>query len=262
MRLSERYVEKRLEWLKEEDLHRRPNKWLASLPQCARAHHVLDIACGMGYDSFAWARSGKQVVGLDRNYDLLRNAASLAAKQGLHVRFVVADATTFPFPDNYFDICYSENLFEHVPDWQKIVSEAYRVLAPGGVFFVRTSNRHSIRNCEIKHLHFYPWLPDSLKRPILQWVRTHKPEWIGYSEYPAVNWFTHPGLSQFLRESGFDSCEVFDLVQPELLSGSSKSFARIYALLRRHPLLRYFMYPLKETVEVFGVKQTAASDHA
>src|SRR2546427_7517980 len=40
------------------DLQRKPNKWIASLPQFKTAVRVLDIACGMGYDSLAWAREG------------------------------------------------------------------------------------------------------------------------------------------------------------------------------------------------------------
>jgi ubiquinone/menaquinone biosynthesis C-methylase UbiE len=262
MQLAEQYVEKRLEWLKEEDLHRAPNKWLASFPQAAGARRVLDIACGMGFDSLAWARAGKQVVGFDFNQALLRNAARLASSQDLNVHFVAADATCFPFPDNYFDVCYSENLFEHVPDWKKIVEEVRRVLAPGGVFFIRTSNRHSIRNCEIKHLHFYPWLPDSVKGPILRWVRKHKPEWIGYSEYPAVNWFTHPGLCRYLRESGFESCEVFDLIDPRLLSHKSELVARVLGLLRKYRMFRYLVYPMMQTIEVFGVKRLIPSSAA
>src|ERR1035437_448453 len=136
------YVQTRLERLKEEDLHRKPNKWIENLPGTRTARRVLDIACGLGFDSIAWTRAGKRTVGVDFNFDLVHSAAQLAARQGLQIDFVVADATRLPFRAETFDISFSENLLEHVPDWQKIVHEAERTLAEGGVFFVRTTNRH------------------------------------------------------------------------------------------------------------------------
>lgn len=258
MGIAEQYVDLRLQRLQDADLHRKPNKWLAELPQCSRARRVLDIACGLGFDSFAWARAGKQVIGIDLNHQLLRNASRLAASQKLeNARFVAASATSFPFPDDYFDVCYAENIFEHVPDWDRIVTEVHRVLAPGGVFFVRTTNRHCPVNHEINHMHVYPLFPELLKRPILNWVIKHKPAWINYSRFPAVNWFTHRGLARSLQDAGFDALEVFDVVDGERLSARTKKLWFLLRLLREHPALRYLLYPLLVAVQVFGIKRPA-----
>ncbi|MFZ3212867.1 MAG: methyltransferase domain-containing protein [Terriglobales bacterium] len=257
MGIAEEYVDLRLQRLQEEDLQRKPNKWLAALPQCARARRVLDIACGLGYDSLAWVRAGKEVIGIDLNYELLRNASRLAESQKLKVRFVVSRATSFPFADDSFDICYAENIFEHVPDWEKIVKEAHRVLAPGGVFFIVTTNRLCPINHEINHMHFYPLLPEWLKRPILNWVVKHKPAWVNYSRFPAVNWFTYRGLARSLQDAGFDALEVFDVVDVELLSARARKFGFLLRLLREHPALRYLLYPLLVATQVFGIKRPA-----
>ena len=255
MTIEEQYVNLRVQRLKQTDLCRTPNKWLMSLPQFKTAVRVLDIACGMGYDSLAWARCGKKPVGIDFNPGLVKNASDLAAQEGLDVEFLVSDATQLPFPDNSFDFCFSENLFEHVPSWEKIVSEASRVLKDNGVFLVRTSNRHCPINHEINHLHFYPWLPESMKSPILRWVQDNRPAWINYSRFPAVNWFTHRQLAEALRLHGFRTYEVYDLIRKELLSPRGKKAYFLLGLLKRFRLLRYCIYPLLGSVEVIGVKR-------
>ena len=254
MPTADQYVDLRVQRLKQEDLQRKPNKWIASLPQFKTAVRVLDIACGMGYDSLAWAREGKKPVGIDWNHGLLKNASCLAAQEGLEVDFLVADATQLPFPDGSFDICFSENLFEHVPEWERIVSEACRVLKDDGVFFVRTSNRHCPINHEINHMHFYPWLPDWMKRPILRLVQCHRPAWINYSQFPAVNWFTHRGLAKSLRNYGFSTFEPFDLVRRDLLSEKKQKIYFIFNWFKKITLLRYLIYATKTSVEIVAVK--------
>jgi ubiquinone/menaquinone biosynthesis C-methylase UbiE len=262
MSTADEYVNLRVRRLTPEDLKRSPNKWLTSLPQYRCADRVLDIACGMGYDSLAWARRGKRPIGIDYNWGLVKNAADLASQQGLKIDFVVADATRLPFREGSFDFCFSENLFEHVPAWQRIVSEANRVLKTEGVFFIRTSNRHCPINPEINHMHFYPWLPSSIKRPILRWIQRKRPAWINYSQFPAVNWFTHRGLSKALRTQGFSTYEMFDLVRKDLLPPKRQKLAFLFGALSSFRSLRYLVYPLIRSVQVVGVKKTSTSDSA
>lgn len=254
------YVQQRVERLTKADLQRKPNKWIAQMPQAAGAQRVLDIACGLGCESLAWARQGKRVVGVDWNLPLLREAAKLARGQNLAIDFVVADATRLPFCEDSFAISYSDALFEHVPEWLKIAAEANRVLSPHGLFFVRTINRHCPVNPEINHLHFYPWLPKFLKRPILQWIMRHKPAWVNYTKFPAVNWFTHRGLAGSLKQLGFATFEVFDLAQRESTSPKRRKLFFLFRLLKEHRALRYFVYPLMRMVQILAVKENGTRE--
>lgn len=52
------------------------------------------------------------------------------------------DRTTFriDYPENYFDVVFSDNVLEHLPDPGFSFEEIYRVLKPGGKFISKTPN--------------------------------------------------------------------------------------------------------------------------
>ena len=54
------------------------------------------------------------------------------------VRFMVADATALPFPDDSFDVVTFFDVLEHIEDDARAADEAMRVLRPGGFALVTT----------------------------------------------------------------------------------------------------------------------------
>jgi tocopherol O-methyltransferase len=54
------------------------------------------------------------------------------------VKFQVADALDMPFADATFDLVWSMESGEHMPDKEKFLQECYRVLKPGGTFLMAT----------------------------------------------------------------------------------------------------------------------------
>jgi 2-polyprenyl-6-hydroxyphenyl methylase/3-demethylubiquinone-9 3-methyltransferase len=57
------------------------------------------------------------------------------------VRYVEGDALALPFEGGSFDAVCAMDLLEHVEDPERVIAEASRVLAPGGLFFFHTFNR-------------------------------------------------------------------------------------------------------------------------
>jgi len=59
----------------------------------------------------------------------------------------VGDATILQFSDESFDCVFSADFFEHISYEQKqaIISEAYRVLKPGGILTIKTPNLSYLR---------------------------------------------------------------------------------------------------------------------
>jgi SAM-dependent methyltransferase len=94
----------------------------------AQGMDVLDVASGPGYVSAAAAARGARTVGLDLSENMVR----LAAGNNPGLRFQAGDAEELPFPDRHFDVVLINFGILHFPDADKALSEAHRVLKPGG----------------------------------------------------------------------------------------------------------------------------------
>ena len=79
------------------------------------------------------------VIGIDIDEPAVKHARNNYAKPNLE--FQVADALNLPFSDNAFDVVVCSQVYEHVPDAQKMMDEIFRVLVPGGVCYFAASNR-------------------------------------------------------------------------------------------------------------------------
>jgi ubiquinone/menaquinone biosynthesis C-methylase UbiE len=95
---------------------------------------ILEVGCGAGDDSLALAQmvgpTGR-VVGIDAGEDMVSEAKKRAENSNLPVEFFVQDACNLDFPENTFDGCRADQVFQHVGDPRKGVSEVIRVARPG-----------------------------------------------------------------------------------------------------------------------------------
>lgn len=94
---------------------------------------LLDLGCGGGL--LAPHVTGYRHVGVD----ISASALEVAARHG--VEPVHADVTALPFPDDSFDVVVAGEILEHVEALDRLVSEAARVLRPGGTLVCDTINR-------------------------------------------------------------------------------------------------------------------------
>jgi SAM-dependent methyltransferase len=95
---------------------------------------ILEVGCGAGDDSLALAQRvgpNGRVVGIDAGADMVAEAKRRAENSHLPVEFFVQDACNLEFPDNTFDGCRADQVFQHVGDPRKGVSEIIRVARPG-----------------------------------------------------------------------------------------------------------------------------------
>lgn len=99
---------------------------------------VLDVGCGYGYSS----RNYASYVGIDVDPDVIDEAKRLNPQHD----FIVASATSLPFPDNSFDTVLCLEVIEHLDDYHQFLTEARRVLSPGGVLIVSTPNPNKYPN--------------------------------------------------------------------------------------------------------------------
>lgn len=79
------------------------------------------------------------VIGIDIDSAAIQYAQSQFPKANL--RFQVGDALNLDFPDDSFDVVICSQVYEHVPDPQKMMDEIYRVLRPNGTCYFAAGNR-------------------------------------------------------------------------------------------------------------------------
>lgn len=106
------------------------------------ARRVLDIGCNQGMHSINAAAHAQEVVGIDRDEQLLYVANFNAKWDGRkNVIFVAADADKLlPFADASFDVVMAFDVIEHLDERQLFLSEIRRVLVPGGTLLLSAPN--------------------------------------------------------------------------------------------------------------------------
>jgi len=158
-------------------------------------------------------------------------------------RIINSSAEKLLLPDNSQQIVLLESVLEHVDSPFRSLSEAYRVLAPGGVLYIYTTNKHRIsltgRNEEF-NVRFYNWFPDIVKESYVFKHLHYDPKLANYTPRPAVHWFSYSELCNLGRSVGF--AQFYSLI--DLLDTDSeiinKSVIRKFFLnkLKYHPWLR------------------------
>ncbi len=75
------------------------------------------------------------MCGIDGTDTMIRKADERVKEAGLEgkIEFKKGDVTSIPFDDNTFDFVWGEDAWCYVDDKTKLISEAVRVLKPGGV---------------------------------------------------------------------------------------------------------------------------------
>ncbi len=112
----------------------------AALAALEEGQVVLDLGSGGGIDVLLSARrvgpSGK-AYGLDMTDEMLSLARKNAAEAGVeNVEFLKGEMEAIPLPDNSVDVIISNCVINLSADKRKTLSEAFRVLKPGGRFAV------------------------------------------------------------------------------------------------------------------------------
>ncbi|HEY9567670.1 MAG TPA: methyltransferase domain-containing protein [Thalassobaculum sp.] len=117
------------------DAMKRSNERMAEGVALAAADTVLDVGSGYGALARFLARQyGCEVVASNISERELEWGRELTADQGLEdkVRFEWADFHALPFDGDAFDYYWSQEAFLHAADKATVLTEAQRVLKPGG----------------------------------------------------------------------------------------------------------------------------------
>jgi 2-polyprenyl-6-hydroxyphenyl methylase/3-demethylubiquinone-9 3-methyltransferase len=219
---------------------------------------VLDLACGSGPFALAWAERGGAVTGVDFDRDLLVagrarwRAAHPLAGPLTEPAWAAADAGRLPVADGAVDVVFCNSLLEHVPDWRAVLAETGRVLRPGGVAVIYTTNRYCPLQQEVNGFPFYSWLPGPVRRRTLGWIMEHRRDMVNWTDFPAIHWFSFPGLRRAFREAGLEPHDRLDLIAR---SGGGGARAAVAAAMTRVPGLKlpYYLYAI--SLSLYGIRR-------
>jgi len=115
---------------------------------------ILDLCCGTGDLSTSLARLAEEdveITGLDYSLPMLERAREKAARAGVgkRVKYIHGEATSLPFPDDYFDcvgISFAfRNLTYKNPVREPHLAEVLRVLGQGGRYVIVESSQPGSR---------------------------------------------------------------------------------------------------------------------
>jgi ubiquinone/menaquinone biosynthesis C-methylase UbiE len=188
---------------------------------------VLEIGTGQGTDLMQFARGGAECYGVDITDNHLELTARNFALQGKKVSLQKADATELPFPDETFDCVYSFGVMHHIPEIERVIAEARRVLKPGGKLMLALYHKWSAFHM-VKLLGLSGLLRGNLFRlgydGLLATIETGAD---GKNFKPYVKLYTKGSMRQLLTDFAADDVSVHQFyaehMVPSALAGSLRN---------------------------------------
>jgi SAM-dependent methyltransferase len=215
------------------------------------------------------------VVGTGPRPVLLRELARLGFRvEGVEpVRAYVAAANGFlggsgsvrpgsaertDLPDAAFDAVILESVMEHVDSPLRSLEEAFRLLRPGGLLFVTTTNRWRFswrgENGEY-NVPFYNYLPAVVKEAYVNQHLLYEPRLANHTPRPAVHWYSYARLCELGRTAGF--AQFYSII--DLMPTGEGWRGRLRRLVKFNPWLRALAL-LQFGFTVFMVKRGEDAD--
>ncbi len=199
-----------------------------------QALDVFDGGCGDARLSVELVRQGHRVVGLDVN----EQGVAAAAKAGVEAKLGDLERP-WPVKEASFDVVMLVDVLEHTVDQAFVLSEARRVLKPGGCLILTYLNHFDLKN---------RWLIFRGKKSAVHWdhFRYGAKPW-SYTHYRYLTW---DEFHQLLEANGFG----ISVEQVNFMGGSivprrgTPKFARRF-LVNRWPGLFSGKFIVRATTE-------------
>lgn len=105
---------------------------------------VLEVGCGTAIDACILAEDPRlQVVGVDRAKGAIEVGKKICSSLGRRCSLLVGDAYRLSFPDETFDLVFSQGFLEHFRDPLPLLREQVRVLKSSGCLVVDVPQKYA-----------------------------------------------------------------------------------------------------------------------
>jgi 2-polyprenyl-3-methyl-5-hydroxy-6-metoxy-1,4-benzoquinol methylase len=194
---------------------RRRADWIAVHAGLRSGVRALEIGCGTGNFTEAFAASGADILALDISEDLLARARERHLPG--NVRFVCQPFETLD-QDGQFDAVIGSSVLHHL-DIRPALAGIFRLLKPGGVMAFAEPN---MLNPQIMIEKNIPWIKERM------------------GDSPDETAFFRGQMRRLLQQAGFAQIEVTprDWLHPAVPPKMIPAVQNIESLLDRTPLLR------------------------
>jgi ArsR family transcriptional regulator len=155
--------------------------WARALGELLPAFDVADLACGEGHLTLEAARWARHVVAIDHDAAALSRARQLARKRGIsNITWKKGDIEHLPLDDEQVDVALLSQALHQTTHPGGTVSEAVRILRPGGRLLVLELRPHD-----------QTWVKDRLGD-----------QWLGFADDVLARMLTTAGLADVRVQLG------------------------------------------------------------
>ena len=180
------------------------------------AERVLEVGCGTAYWLAALNSAGSQLYGLDFATGMLRQAQEREGALSL----VQGQAGQLAFAESRFDLIYCVNAIHHFRHQRAFVSEARRLLRPGGALAVIGMDLHTRRHDWYIYDYFEGTLETDLAR-FPSWGTVY--DWMVAAGFERILWqpveqIHDPKVGRAVLDDPFlqkDACSQLTLLSDE-----------------------------------------------
>lgn len=152
--------------------------WSRAMGLLLPSVEVADLGCGEGYLTIEAAQWAKKVYAIDHSADVLARAKAMATRRrARNIVWKRGELEKVPLADATVDIAIASQALHHAKDPARALSEAWRILRPGGRLLVLDLRQHQ-----------ETWVQDKLGD-----------QWLG---------FTPDALNSLLANAGFSQVTV------------------------------------------------------
>lgn len=158
-----------------------------------RGLRLLDVGASTGIIPEFLSHHFAEAVGADIDREAIEHARRCFRRSNLH--FLLGDSMDLSFADNSFDVVVCAQVYEHVPDPRRMMSEIRRVLRPGGACYFAAGNRINLIEPHYS-LPLLSLLPRPLAHRYMQLCRKGRTYHEQFYSYWGLKALTH----RFIRE--------------------------------------------------------------
>jgi ubiquinone/menaquinone biosynthesis C-methylase UbiE len=120
-------------------INSRQDQLMALLSTLGPVESALDAGCGPGNLVPELARRCERVCAMDAAPRMIEIARA-AARESTNVEYHVGSIDALPYADASFDLVCSAGVIEYLRNCDDAIAEMYRVLRPGGLLILPTTN--------------------------------------------------------------------------------------------------------------------------